>query len=61
MAFRQFDYECPHCGSVTERMVTWEDRDSQHCHTCDGPLNRLPSALPAQFKLYNLSNTHGSR
>ena len=43
--YRVYLYECETCdpGERFERLVVYEERDSQVCESCDSPLTRRPS------------------
>lgn len=42
MSWKTYDYECE-CG-IAEATVDYDERDDQHCATCDKPAQRLMCA-----------------
>lgn len=52
-----YEYECEHCGEITEVLRIGYAHMSEMCPRCNGPARRLPAC--ANFKINGFNEANG--
>lgn len=51
MSYITWDYECPSCGCVEERVTCRDEVNSQNCQACGGPMTKLLAAPHFDYRM----------